>query len=128
MLDEAMDGRVRAVPFDAVQAMDVILRHLPSLKYTPVGRSFFSPPLAGGAEGAYGGAGARALAPMPQDMPAKLGGGREVWFGKSYFLTLLLKQMTHSFCITFNLTFVDKFRLPPERPPISMEDDVEYRW
>ena len=33
------------VPFEAVQAMDVILRHLPSLKYTPVGRSFFSPPI-----------------------------------------------------------------------------------
>uniref|UniRef100_A0A0K0DJA5 Protein argonaute-1 n=2 Tax=Metastrongylidae TaxID=55271 RepID=A0A0K0DJA5_ANGCA len=59
-LEDAMEGRVRQVPFEAVQAMDVILRHLPSLKYTPVGRSFFSP---------------------PYHMESKLGGGREVWFG-----------------------------------------------
>ena len=32
LLDEAMEGRIRAVPFESVQAMDVILRHLPSLK------------------------------------------------------------------------------------------------
>ncbi len=36
LLDEAMEGRVRTVPFEAVQAMDVILRHLPSLKYVPI--------------------------------------------------------------------------------------------
>lgn len=71
-LEDAMEGRIQQVPFEAVQAMDVILRHLPSLKYTPVGRSFFSPPL------------------IPQAHPqvqqqfhsdSKLGGGREVWFG-----------------------------------------------
>lgn len=33
LLDEAMEGRIRTVPFEAVQAMDVILRHLPSLRY-----------------------------------------------------------------------------------------------
>lgn len=43
-LDDAMEGRVRQVPHEAVQSIDVILRHLPSLKYTPVGRSFFTPP------------------------------------------------------------------------------------
>lgn len=43
-----------------VHAVDVVLRHLPSMKYTPVGRSFFS-------------------APEGYDHP--LGGGREVWFG-----------------------------------------------
>lgn len=32
-LEDAMEGRVRQVPFESVQAMDVILRHLPSLKY-----------------------------------------------------------------------------------------------
>lgn len=32
LLDEAMEGRIRTVPFESVQAMDVILRHLPSLK------------------------------------------------------------------------------------------------
>lgn len=36
------------------------MRHLPSMKYAPVGRSFFS-------------------APVGQTPP--LGGGREVWFG-----------------------------------------------
>ncbi|KAI6234711.1 Protein argonaute-2 [Aphelenchoides fujianensis] len=43
-LDQALLGRIRTVPPESVQAMDVILRHLPSTKYTPVGRSFFSPP------------------------------------------------------------------------------------
>lgn len=32
LLEEAMEGRVRSIPYDSVQAMDVILRHLPSLK------------------------------------------------------------------------------------------------
>ncbi|CAJ0564733.1 unnamed protein product, partial [Mesorhabditis spiculigera] len=71
VLEDAMEGRVRQVPFEAVQAMDVILRHLPSLKYTPVGRSFFTSPQ------------------HPHNPPqhgqfqteSKLGGGREVWFG-----------------------------------------------
>ncbi|XP_063406956.1 protein argonaute-2-like isoform X1 [Mytilus trossulus] len=59
-LEEALEGRVRPIPTDVTNALDVIMRHLPSLTYTPVGRSFFSPP-----EG--------------YDHP--LGGGREVWFG-----------------------------------------------
>ena len=42
------------------QALDVVMRHLPSMTYTPVGRSFFSAP-----DGYY----------------HPLGGGREVWFG-----------------------------------------------
>jgi len=42
------------------QALDVVMRHLPSMTYTPVGRSFFSSP-----DGYY----------------HPLGGGREVWFG-----------------------------------------------
>jgi eukaryotic translation initiation factor 2C len=32
LLEEAMEGRVRTIPYESVQAMDVILRHLPSLK------------------------------------------------------------------------------------------------
>lgn len=59
-LEEAVSGRAAQIPMESVQALDVIMRHLPSLAYTPVGRSFFSPP-----EG--------------YDHP--LGGGREVWFG-----------------------------------------------
>ncbi|KAF2350248.1 Protein argonaute Mid domain [Trinorchestia longiramus] len=77
-LEEALEGRTRTIPFDAiqvsalcchvqvsalcchVQALDVVMRHLPSMTYTPVGRSFFSAP-----DGYY----------------HPLGGGREVWFG-----------------------------------------------
>ncbi|CDW54120.1 Argonaute 1 isoform B [Trichuris trichiura] len=59
-LQEALEGRCRTIPKDSVEALDVILRHLPSMRYTPVGRSFFSPP-------------DRFFHP--------LGGGREVWFG-----------------------------------------------
>ena len=59
-LEEAPEGRTRQIPFDAIQALDVVMRHLPSMTYTPVGRSFFSSP-----DGYY----------------HPLGGGREVWFG-----------------------------------------------
>ena len=59
-LEEALEGRTRQIPVDAIQALDVVMRHLPSMTYTPVGRSFFSSP-----EGYY----------------HPLGGGREVWFG-----------------------------------------------
>uniref|UniRef100_A0A5K3FNC3 Protein argonaute-1 n=1 Tax=Mesocestoides corti TaxID=53468 RepID=A0A5K3FNC3_MESCO len=60
-LEEALDGRIQRIPNDAVVSLDVIMRHLPSMSYTPVGRSFFQNPEAG------------------YDNP--LGGGREVWFG-----------------------------------------------
>uniref|UniRef100_A0A8C2Y1T1 Protein argonaute-3 n=1 Tax=Capra hircus TaxID=9925 RepID=A0A8C2Y1T1_CAPHI len=50
----------KPISTNPVHAVDVVLRHLPSMKYTPVGRSFFS-------------------APEGYDHP--LGGGREVWFG-----------------------------------------------
>uniref|UniRef100_A0AAR2LJK7 Argonaute RISC component 1 n=1 Tax=Pygocentrus nattereri TaxID=42514 RepID=A0AAR2LJK7_PYGNA len=60
LLQETLvSGRLQ-VPMDSVQALDVAMRHLASMRYTPVGRSFFSPP-----EGYY----------------HPLGGGREVWFG-----------------------------------------------
>lgn len=59
-LQEALEGRCRVIPKETVDALDVILRHLPSLRFTPVGRSFFSP---------------------PERMMQSLGGGREVWFG-----------------------------------------------
>ena len=59
-LEEALEGRTRTIPKDVVDALDVVMRHLPSMKYTPVGRSFFSAP-----EGYF----------------HPLGGGREVWFG-----------------------------------------------
>lgn len=60
-LEDALQGKVMNVPYDSIQALDVIMRHLPSLRYTPVGRSFFSPPQI--------------------DFANPLGGGREVWFG-----------------------------------------------
>ena len=121
-LEEALEGRNNQIPFDAIQALDVVMRHLPSMtsvyfklyflkysvekflktlnqfcsflhhafypieervcnltidkfisfmgvlnfdiflfySYTPVGRSFFSP---------------------PEGYEHPLGGGREVWFG-----------------------------------------------
>lgn len=59
-LEEVLEGRSRHIPLDAVQALDVVMRHLPSMTYTPVGRSFFSSP-----DGYF----------------HPLGGGREVWFG-----------------------------------------------
>ncbi|KAE8282477.1 Protein argonaute-3 [Larimichthys crocea] len=68
MLHEVLTGRVQSEPVDLekpistnpVHAVDVVLRHLPSMKYTPVGRSFFS---------------------SPEGYDHPLGGGREVWFG-----------------------------------------------
>ncbi|XP_077990342.1 protein argonaute-2-like isoform X3 [Glandiceps talaboti] len=59
-LEQALEGRIQTIPFETIQALDVVMRHLPSMTYTPVGRSFFSAP-----EGYY----------------HPLGGGREVWFG-----------------------------------------------
>ncbi len=40
-LEDALEGRSRSMPHDAVLALDVVMRHLPSMRYTPVGRSFF---------------------------------------------------------------------------------------
>ncbi|GFQ68100.1 protein argonaute-2 [Trichonephila clavata] len=60
-LEEALEGRTRTIPLDVIQALDVVMRHLPSMTFTPVGRSFFSSP-----DGGYN---------------HPLGGGREVWFG-----------------------------------------------
>lgn len=44
LLDNALEGESRTIPIDSIQALDVIMRHLPSMSYTPVGRSFFSTP------------------------------------------------------------------------------------
>ena len=61
-LEEALEGRSRKGLCGAsIDALDVVLRHLPSMRYTPVGRSFFSAPLEGYSH--------------------PLGGGREVWSG-----------------------------------------------
>ncbi|XP_077507319.1 protein argonaute-4-like [Amblyomma americanum] len=60
-LQAVFDRRVSHVPQEVLQAVDIVLRHGPSIKLTPVGRSFFRPP----APGEYN----------------TLGGGREVWFG-----------------------------------------------
>ncbi|KFM56905.1 Protein argonaute-1, partial [Stegodyphus mimosarum] len=63
LLDEALSapcGSQIPVPNEAIHALDVIMRHLPSMNFTPVGRSFFSTPV---------------------DYYHPLGGGREVWFG-----------------------------------------------
>ncbi|XP_041421427.1 protein argonaute-2 isoform X2 [Xenopus laevis] len=59
-LHDALSGRLPNVPFETVQALDVVMRHLPSMRYTPVGRSFFT---------------------ASEGCANPLGGGREVWFG-----------------------------------------------
>lgn len=41
-LEEALEGRSRQIPFDTIQALDVVMRHLPSMKYDPS----FSQPVA----------------------------------------------------------------------------------
>ncbi|CAN8003154.1 unnamed protein product [Ixodes hexagonus] len=60
-LHAVFDNRVNTVPQEVLQAVDIVLRHGPSIKLTPVGRSFFKPP--------------------PPQENNTLGGGREVWFG-----------------------------------------------
>ncbi|XP_032815439.1 protein argonaute-2 isoform X2 [Petromyzon marinus] len=60
LLHEALSGRLAQIPYESIQGLDVVMRHLPSMRYTPVGRSFFTP---------------------PEGYSQPLGGGREVWFG-----------------------------------------------
>ncbi|XP_077490208.1 protein argonaute-4-like [Amblyomma americanum] len=60
-LHAVFQNRVTIVPQEVLQAIDIVLRHSPSIKLAPIGRSFFKPP-------------------GPNDHNA-LGGGREVWFG-----------------------------------------------
>ena len=57
---EALVSGQIPVPLESVQALDVAMRHLASMRYTPVGCSFFSPP-----EGYH----------------HPLGDGREMWLG-----------------------------------------------
>ncbi|CEF61129.1 Protein argonaute-4 [Strongyloides ratti] len=70
LLDDVFNGLLSNVPSECIKALDIILRHLPSIEYTPVGRSFFSPP-------------DNLIIERINYRPesAKLGGGREVWFG-----------------------------------------------
>ncbi|XP_077491966.1 protein argonaute-2-like [Amblyomma americanum] len=56
------DNRVSRVPQEILQAMAIVLRHGPSMKLMPVGRSFFKPP-------------------PPNDDNNTLGGVREFWCG-----------------------------------------------
>ena len=44
-LEQALEGKHNQIPFETIQALDVVLRHLPSMKYITVGRSFFPPPV-----------------------------------------------------------------------------------
>lgn len=60
-LHAVFENKVNTVPQEVLQAVDIVLRHGPSIKLTPVGRSFFKPP--------------------PPNEAHSLGGGREVWFG-----------------------------------------------
>ncbi|ETP24233.1 hypothetical protein F441_02729, partial [Phytophthora nicotianae CJ01A1] len=66
-LDELFAGRLNYTPYDALQALDVALRHSASQRFTVVGRNLFS------------GNGAKSL-----------GEGAELWFG--YFQSLRATQ------------------------------------
>ncbi|KAG7389010.1 Protein argonaute 10 [Phytophthora pseudosyringae] len=66
-LDELFAGRLNYTPYDALQALDVALRHSASQRFTVVGRNLFS------------GNGAKSL-----------GEGSELWFG--YFQSLRATQ------------------------------------
>lgn len=84
-LDDVFNTPNQRVPTDAVQAIDVIMRHLSSTKYTAVGRSFFTPsPIFSvnshnSSSMRYGGD-SRIMHGQESSNNA-LGGGREVWFG-----------------------------------------------
>jgi eukaryotic translation initiation factor 2C len=62
-LKDVICGKTQSFPFDVLQALDIVIRMTPRLRFHPVGRSVFRPPdpLAGGS--------------------ILLGQGREVWFG-----------------------------------------------
>ncbi|BFZ21339.1 hypothetical protein BsWGS_24378 [Bradybaena similaris] len=59
-LMEALNGNTLNIPEDSLQALDAVLRELPSKIYIPVGKCFFSP---------------------PDGCGVSLDSGREVWFG-----------------------------------------------
>ena len=59
-LQRALEGHTRAIPLSSITALDVIIRQLPSMNYTSVGRSLFS---------------------TPKGDCYSLGSGREVWSG-----------------------------------------------
>ncbi|KAL3224401.1 hypothetical protein MRX96_026616 [Rhipicephalus microplus] len=44
-LHAVFENKVNTVPQEVLQAVDIVLRHGPSIRLTPVGRSFFKPPL-----------------------------------------------------------------------------------
>lgn len=78
ILEHDIVNNVAFLSPDAEHAIDVILRHCSSLKYTSVGRCFFAPP------------GPIALA-APTMGGTNLGYGREIWFG--YHQSLQHTQM-----------------------------------
>ena len=59
-LQMALEGHKKDIPMISINALDVVIRHLPSMRYTPVGRSLFS---------------------TPEGQCYPLGSGREVWSG-----------------------------------------------
>ncbi|EFP06481.1 hypothetical protein CRE_08398 [Caenorhabditis remanei] len=60
------DSEDTELSYDALQVVDTVLRHVPSSKYSPVGKSFYSPPVLKNGRHLH---------------EYKLGGGREIWFG-----------------------------------------------
>ena len=65
LMQYLLSGSSNEIPQAAVLALDIVLRHLPSLRFTPVGRSFFPEQVRGTVD---------------------IGGGCELWIG--YFSTI----------------------------------------
>ena len=65
LMQYVLNGSSNDIPQAAVLALDIVLRHLPSLRFTPVGRSFF---------------------PDQGGRTMDIGGGCELWIG--YFSTI----------------------------------------
>ncbi|XP_060847719.1 protein argonaute-2-like [Rhopalosiphum padi] len=43
-LEESLRGRAKQIPYDAILALDTVMRYFTSMTYTPVGKSYFFPP------------------------------------------------------------------------------------
>ncbi|KAJ3670135.1 hypothetical protein LUZ60_010459 [Juncus effusus] len=80
-LQSFLRGKMKDLPQEAIQALDVVLRESPSLNYTIVSRSFFSPQLG---------------------RPSDIGDGMECW--KGYYQSIRPVQMGLSLNIDISAT------------------------
>ncbi|XP_043699782.1 protein argonaute 5 [Telopea speciosissima] len=114
-LKQFLLGTQTDAPYDTIQALDVVLRETPSIKYTVVGRSFFSPDLGRRCE---------------------LGDGIECW--KGYYQSLRPTQMGLSLNLDVSATsfyepipvieFVRKYlNIREQSRPLSDRDRIKIK-